>query len=139
MICWEYARCKYTKMELKYHIFWKNYEIEKKSIFEHFFRTRKSKNSVFRGSAAQLEILEKIEKNRESVRRGWVSCGNHPKLIFWSLGGLCGQNKSYTSLIGPFSKKLCFYEVGPFLADFLEIAFWSICGYVTSPRGNIIS
>ena len=126
-------------MELKYRIFWKNQNILKKSIFEHFFRTRKSKNSVFRGSVAELEIIEKIKKNRKSVRRGWVSWGNHPKPFFQSLGGLCGQYESYTSLVRPFSKKLFFCEVRAFLADFPEIAFWSICGYVTSPRGNIIS
>ena len=120
---WEYAKCKYTKMELKYHSFWEKYEIWKKSIFEHFFRTRKSKNSVFRGSEVEVEILEKIEKNRESVRGGRVSCGNHPKPIFWSLGGPCEQNESYTSLVRSFSKKLCFCEVWPFLADFPKSTF----------------
>ena len=136
---WECARCKYTKMELKYHIFWKNQNILKKSIFEHFFRTRKSKNSVFRGSAAQLEILVKFEKNHKSVRGGRVSCGNHPKPFFRSLGGPCGQNESYTSPVRPFSKKLCCGEVGPFLSDFPEIAFWSLCGYVTSREKKLHS
>ena len=126
-------------MELKYHIFWEFQNILKKSIFEHFFRTRKSKNSVFRGSVMLLGILKKIEKNRKSVRGGRASCGNHPKPIFWSLGGPCGQNESYTSLVRPFSKKLCFCEVGPFLADFPEIPFWSICGYVTSREKKLHS
>ena len=84
--------------------FGKFMKLKKKSIFEHFFWTRKSKNSVFRGSVAELEIIEKIEKNRKSVRRGWVSWGNHPKPFFQSLGGLCGQYESYTSLVRPFSK-----------------------------------
>ena len=38
-----------------------------------FFLIWKSNNSVFRVSVAELEITEKIEKNRKSVRRGWVS------------------------------------------------------------------
>ena len=84
---WRYARCKYAKMELKYHIFWEKYETWKKSIFEHFFRTRKSKNSVFWGSEVEVEILEKIEKNRKLIRGGRVSWGNHPKPFFRSLGG----------------------------------------------------
>ena len=126
-------------MELKYRIFWKIQNILKKSIFEHFFRTRRSKNSVFRGSAAQLEILVNIEKNRKSVRGGRVSCGNHPKPFFRSLGGPCGQNESYTSLVRPFSKKLCFCEVGPFLADFSKIPFWSICGYLISQEKKLYS
>ena len=81
-------------MELKYPIFWKNYEIEKKSIFEHFFRTWKSKNTVFRGFVVHLEISEKIEKNHKSVRKGRESWGNRPKPFFQSLGGPCGQKES---------------------------------------------
>ena len=136
MIYWEYARCKHIKMELKFHIFRKIQNILKKSIFEHFFRTRKSKNSVFRGSAAQLEILEKIAKNRKSVRGGRVSWENHPKHFFRSSAGPCGQNESYTNFVRPFPKKLLFGEVSSFLVNFPEIPFWSMCGYVISPMKN---
>ena len=78
-------------------------------------------------------------KNRKSARVGRVLCGNHPKPIFWSLRGPCGQNVSYTSPVRPFSKKLCFCEVGPFLADFPEIPLWSICGSVISREKKLHS
>ena len=126
-------------MELKYRIFWKNQNILKKSIFEHFFRTRKSKNSVFRGSVVLLGILKKIEKNRKSARGSRVSWGNLPKSIFLSLGGLCGQYESYTSLVRPFPMKLCFCEVGAFSADFPETRFWPMCRYVTSREKKLHS
>ena len=126
-------------MELKYRSFWEKYETWKKSIFEHFFRTRKSKNSVFEDPWPRSKFPKKSRKNHKSARGGRISWGNHPKPIFWSLGGPCGHNESYTSPVRPFSKKLCFCEVGPFLADFPEIPFWSICGYVISQEKNIIS
>ena len=118
--------------------FGKIMKLKKKSIFEYFFRTRKSKNSVFRGSVVHLEILEKIEKNHKSVRKGRESWGNRPKHFFRSLGGPCGQKESYTSLVRPFAKKLYFCEVGSFLADFFEISLWSICGSVILREKNII-
>ena len=126
-------------MELKYHIFGNFKQILKKLFFEHFFRTRKSKNSVFRGSVAEVEISRKILEICKSAQGGRTSCGNRPKPIFWSLGGPCGQNESYTSLTRPFSKKLSFGEVGAFLADLSEIPFWSVCGYVTSREKKLHS
>ena len=69
-------------------------------------------------------------KNRKSVRRGWVSWGNHPK-PFFRVQEVSAVNMSHI-LVRPFSKKLCFCEVRAFLADFPEIAFWSIYGYVIS-------
>ena len=92
-----------------------------------------------RKSRAGRLILEKFEKNRKLIRGGRVSWGNHPKPIFWSLGGPCGQYESYTSLARPFSTKLCCSEVKTFLADFLEIAFWSMCGYVISREKKLHS
>ena len=56
-------------------------------------------------------------------------CGNHPKPVFWSLGGPCDQNEAYTSLARPFLTKLGLREVGPFLAEFPDMAFWSRCGF----------
>ena len=82
------------------------------------------------------EISEKIGKFRKSARRGRASCGNHPKPVFWSLGGPCDQNEAYTSLVRPFLKKLGAREVGPFLAEFPEMTFWSICGYGPSATKN---
>ena len=114
------------------------YEIWKKSIYEHFFRTRKSKNSVFWGSTGQLEILEKMR----NITNRFVEVGQvvetTPNLFFRSWGGICGQNELYTSPVRSFSKKLYFCEVGSFLADFLEISLWSICGSVISREKNII-
>ena len=40
------------------------------------------------------EISEKITKNRKSAQKGRICCGIDPKQIFWTLGGLCGQNES---------------------------------------------
>ena len=118
--------------------FWKVSKHFEKINFRTFFSDSEVQELGFRGSAAHLEILEKSEKNRKSVR-GWrTNGGNHPKPIFWSLGGPCGQNEPYTNLVRPFSMKLCFCEVGPFLADFLEISFWSICVSVISREKNII-
>ena len=72
------------------------------------------------------EISEKIAKIRESARGGRICCGIEPKLIFWTLGGLCDQNESYTGLVGPFLMILYNCEVRPFSVDFPEITFRSI-------------
>ena len=109
----------------------------KKSIFEHFFLCSESKYSVFEDLWPRSKFTKKSRKSYKSARGGRISWGNHPKPIFWSLGGPCGQNESYTSLKRPFSKKLCFGEVRAFLADFPEIAFWSMCGYVISREKNL--
>ena len=135
---WRYARCEYTKLELKFHIFWKIQNFLKNFDFRSFFRTLKSKKSLFFDIGCPGEISEKIENFRKSRLRGRTSCGNHPKPVFWSLGGPCDQNEAYTSLVRPFLKKLWAREVGAFLADFPEIPFWPVCGYVISPKGNII-
>ena len=111
----------------------------KKFNFRTFFPYSSGWKICFRGSTSQIEILEKIEKNRKSVREGRESWGNHSKPIFRSLGGPCGQNESYTSLVRPFPMKLCFGEVGAFLADFPETRFWSICGYVISREKKLHS
>ena len=108
----------------------------------HFFifsLTRAVEKSVFKDPPPASKFPKKILKNHESGRGGRVSCGNHPKPIFWSLGGPCDQKESYTSLIRPFSKKLCFGEVGAFLVDFPEIPFWSMCGYVISQEKKLHS
>ena len=60
------------------------------------------------------EISEKIAKIRESARGGRICCGIDPKQIFWTLGGLCDQNESYTGLVGPFLMILYNCEVRPF-------------------------
>ena len=109
----------------------------KKINFRTFFSDSEVKKITFWESEAQIEISKKIEKNRKSARRGRVSCGNHPKPVFWSLGGPCDQNESYTSLIRPFLTKFCGPEVGAFMADFPEIAFWSICECEIPPSKNL--
>ena len=82
------------------------------------------------------EISEKIAKIRESARGGRICGGIEPKLIFWTLGGLCDQNESYTGLVGPFLMILYNCEVRPFSADFPEISFSSIIESTTSQREN---
>ena len=52
--------------------------------------------------APQSKISEKSSKNRKTARGGRAGCGNHPKPIFCGLGGPCGQNEAYTSLVRPF-------------------------------------
>ena len=108
----------------------------KKNYFSIIFSDSEVKKIVILRSVVRIEISEKIEKNRKSVRGGRASCGNHPKPVFGSLGGPCDQNEPYTSLVRPFLKKLCGREVGAFLSDFPEIPFWSMCGYVMSPFKN---
>ena len=70
---WEYARCKYTILELKYSSFWKNQNFGWKSIFEYFFRTLKSKKSIFWGFQKKsrfrrkIMFFGKIRKMRDSL------------------------------------------------------------------------
>ena len=87
--------------------------------FRTFFSDSTGWKICFRGSTSQLEILEKSEKNRKSVR-GWrTNGGNHLKSIFWSLGGPCGQNESYTSLARPFFEEVVFLWSWPIFGWFL--------------------
>ena len=51
---------------------------------------------------------------------------NPPKQFFWTLGGPCGQNESYTGLVRPLFMILYNFEVGPLLADIPETAFLTI-------------
>ena len=77
-------------------------------------------------SVAQIEIYKKIENfTNRAVEAGQVA-ETTPKPVFWSLGGPCDQNESYTSLVRPFLKKLGAREVGAFLVDFPEMTFWSV-------------
>ena len=69
------------------------------------------------------EISEKT-KFHKSAQKSRECCGIDPKLIFWTLGGLCGQNESYTSLVRPFLMIFYNREIRPFLADFREIPFF---------------
>ena len=98
-----------------------------KNYFWNFFSDSKVKKIGFSRSATQTEISEKNENFRKSAPVGRTSCGTHPKPVFSTLGGPCGQNEAYTSLVRPFLRKLCCSEDGAFLVDSLEIPFWSIC------------
>ena len=130
-IYWESARSKYTKMELKYHSFKENLEILWKSFLKIFFGLESSKNRIFKTCG----ILRKSQKNRkiskiEPGRPGMLR-NRSETIFFWTLGGPCGQNESYTNSVRPFFMMLYNSEVGPLLTDFPEILFSSICVHMT--------
>ena len=72
-----------------------------------------------------MKKSRKIENQPREVRQVAVTTPN----LFLGIGRswLGSQNELYTSLVRPFLRKLCCCEVGPFLTDFPEIPFWSIC------------
>ena len=112
------------KLELKYHSFKENQKNIRKNNFRPFFLTQKSKKSVFQDLWSLLKLVEKISKFHKSVQKSRECCVIDPKLIFWTLGGLCGQNESYTSLVRQFLMIFYNREIRPFLADILEITFF---------------
>ena len=93
--------------------------------------------SVFSGHVKFDEISEKIDKFRISPQGGRARFGIDPNLFFWTLGCLCGQNESYTSLIRPFLMIFYFGENRPFFMDFPEIAYSMIFKIMTSQREKV--
>ena len=91
-------------MELKYHSFWEKCEIWKKSIFEHFFRTRKSKNSVFWGFSENHDFRPKTILLRSYIGCKMIFFGEINFQTFLFLKNL--QNGFFTFLISSFNQKL---------------------------------
>ena len=48
LIYWEYDRCEYTILELKYHIFRENYNFGRKVFFDHFLGHESQKSRIFK-------------------------------------------------------------------------------------------
>ena len=82
LIYWEYARCEYTILELKFHIFWKIQKMWKKINFRSFFRTLKSKKSLFKKPRPRPKFPKKSQNfaNRP-VEAGQVA-ETTPNLFF---------------------------------------------------------
>ena len=98
-----YGQCKNSKQNgAKVVNFLKVSKNLQKNYFSTIFMDSEVKKIGFSRLAKFDEISEKIAKIRESARGGRICCGIDPKLIFWTLGGLCDQNESYTGLVGPF-------------------------------------
>ena len=119
---WRYARCKYTKMELKYYILWGKYDLGRNTIFKHFFRTLKSKKS----------FLEVFSENHDfSLKTMLLSSNRGCKInflvklffkLFLFLENL--QNGFFTFLISAFNQKL-HRETYTQFSDFHDFRRWS--------------
>ena len=111
-------------------------------IFGHFFRTRKSKKSIFCYQPPRPRFLGNRE-TRKSARRGRVRCGNHPKPVFLefrrSLRSKWVIYQPHTTIFDEVLWSRCWSMSGRFPGNRILVDLWMWdTGSFCSQKPNII-